>query len=345
MPFRAQDKALLEAIRYAGPDLRLMEICGSHTAAISKNGIRSLLGPNIHMISGPGCPVCVTVTAYIDKLIELSENKDTVILSFGDLLRVPGSNGSLQTAKARGADIRMVYSPIECVKLAQANPEMKFIFAAIGFETTAPVYAALIESALEAGLKNIRLLTSLKTMPGAVNYLLEKKSNIQGFIAPGHVCAVNGTHIFEELSRKYSVPFVAAGFSAEQVLMAIAALIRLNGQPRVLNLYGEAVTRQGNEKAVYAVHRYFEEGEAVWRGIGEIEASGLYLREEYSDFDAGSRGLIQDNSPDSCKCGEVIVGEIDSSDCPLFGTVCTPNNPIGACMVSEEGACFNRYLE
>ncbi len=328
---------------YDGEELTLMEICGSHTAAVEENGLRSMLSPRIRLVSGPGCPVCVTVSAYIDRLIELAEKENVTIVSFGDLLRVPGSFRSLSGAKAEGADVRLAYSPMEMLGMAAKEPDRTFVFAAVGFETTAPVYARLIEEARKQGIDNIRLLCALKTMPEVVERLCGMGGNISGFIAPGHVCAVGGFRIFEELAERFSLPFVVAGFDGEQLLSALFLLVRLRGRGVVRNLYGGVVTKDGNIIAQEAVERIFEKGDASWRGLGKVEGSGLYLKEEFSRFDAGSAGLDKDREAPLCHCAEVITGRENAGECPLFGKACTPVSPKGACMVSREGACFNIY--
>ena len=318
-----------------------MEICGSHTAAIVRSGIRTVLSDKIKMISGPGCPVCVTVTSYIDRLIELSENPENVICSFGDLLRVPGSRGCLEEAKAGGGDIRMLYSPIEMLKLAKDDRLHNYIFAAVGFETTAPVYASLMESAIENGVNNIRLLTSLKTMPEVVKRIGGK---MDGYLLPGHVCTVTGYALYEPIAAKAGVPMVAAGFEDRNILQAVFALVKLKGRGVVRNFYPSVVTRDGNTKALESLDRFFEAGSAAWRGLGSMEDSGLYLRNEYERFDAGSRDLTEDRENSGCHCSKVITGEERSTECPLFGKACTPSDPKGACMVSREGACFNEFI-
>ncbi|MBQ9504480.1 MAG: hydrogenase formation protein HypD [Lachnospiraceae bacterium] len=330
---------------YDGDPVTIMEVCGSHTAAIEKNGIRSMLGENVNLISGPGCPVCVTVTEYIDRLIELSLDEKNVIVTFGDLIRVPGSSQSLYEAKALGADVRMVYSPLDTLKLAAEDGGHDYIFAAVGFETTAPVYAVLIKNAIEAGINNLRLLTSLKTMPPVVEWVCENSGVIDGFLAPGHVCAVTGYGSFEGIAERYGLPFVAAGFDGPQILTALYALIKMKGRGVVKNVYTNVVTREGNIEAQRAISEVFERGDASWRGMGRIPGSALYLREEFSSFDAGSAGLNEDRENKGCHCARILTGKEKSSDCPLFGTACTPLSPKGACMVSQEGACFNSVGE
>lgn len=326
---------------YNGPDVRLMEICGSHTAAIAKSGIRTLLSDRIKMISGPGCPVCVTVTSYIDRLIGLSMTEGNVVCTFGDLLRVPGSSSTLSEARARGGDIRMLYSPFDMLELAAEDSLHNYIFGAVGFETTAPVYASLLQNALDLGITNIKLLTSLKTMPEVVKKIGDK---MDGYLLPGHVCTVTGYGLYEDIAFELGRPMVAAGFQPENIIEAIFALVKLREKGIVKNFYPSVVTRDGNKKAMETLTTFFGAGDAAWRGMGVIEGSGLYLREEYSRFDAGSAGLTEDREKTGCRCAYVITGEEKSSDCPLFNKTCTPNTPKGACMVSHEGACFNEFL-
>lgn len=336
---------------YDGPDISIMEVCGSHTAAISKYGICGLLSEKIHLISGPGCPVCVTPSAYVDRLIELSEEKDTTVVTFGDLIRVPGSRQSLAEARGEGADVRMVYSPMETLELAKKNPNRRYVFAAVGFETTTPVYALFMEQMLGQKLENIRLLTAIKTMPPVIRWLCENGALIHGFLAPGHVCAVTGYSIFEPLAAQYKIPFGVGGFKAEELLAAIYGIARTiaacrSGEkaPGVKNYYPSVVTYEGNKTALEKVEQYFEKADALWRGMGMIPLSGKVLRKEYQKYDAGSRELLTDHKKNqACQCSEILMGRKLPGDCPLFGSVCTPMNPQGACMVSEEGSC-HQYL-
>ena len=333
---------------YDGRDITIMEVCGSHTAAISKNGIKSILSDKIHLISGPGCPVCVTPTAYVDKLIELAFRERTTVVTFGDLLRVPGSKESLQQAVSKGASVKMVYSPMDTLKLAHENSDEEFVFAAVGFETTTPVYAMLLQQIEKQGITNIKLLTSLKSMPEVICTLLEDGCDIDGFIAPGHVCAVTGAEIFEPIARKYNIPFSVCGFEGEELVAGIYALLQmvLKGDCSVKNCYQNAVDQSANPDMLALVDKYFVSGEASWRGMGIIEGSGRWLRDEYQRFDAGSRGLSEDNKKNkACACGEILKGKATPDDCPLFNKVCTPDNPQGACMVSYEGGCATRYKE
>lgn len=330
---------------YDGPPVSLMEVCGTHTAAISKNGIVRMLSPSIRLISGPGCPVCVTVTAYIDRLIELSMQPNTVVLTFGDLMRVPGGKMSLNDAKAAGGKVRMVYSPMDTLRLAAADRKNTYIFAAVGFETTSAVYAALLEDAENEQINNLKLLTSLKVMPPVLDWVCKNQGGIDGFIAPGHVSVITGCKIYQPLADKYNIPFVVSGFEGEQLLDTIYALVKLRGKPKVMNLYPSVVRENGNEEAQRAIYHYFEPSSAAWRGMGVIPGSGITLRKEYSRFDAGSAGLEEDHSANTnCRCAQVLTGAVSPTQCPLFGRVCTPQSPEGACMVSQEGSCYNYYI-
>jgi len=329
---------------YEGEEVALMEVCGSHTGAISKFGIPTLLSKKIRLISGPGCPVCVTPSAYIDRLIELCKEPDTCVATFGDLMRVPGSEKNLSLAKGEGGNVRMVYSPMELLTLAKENPTTNYIFAAVGFETTTPVYALLLESLIRENIKNVKLLTALKTMPAAINWLCASGAPITGFIAPGHVSVITGSDIFKPLADKYGIPFAVAGFQGEEILEALYGLVKCQGSGKVMNFYPKVVTAEGNTVAQKKVATYFEESSAVWRGMGAIEGSGLLLRKEYAEFDAGSADLNEDKKINkACRCDQVLMGKISPTECPLFRKVCNPMNPQGACMVSEEGSC-HQYL-
>lgn len=338
-------KDIVRALKeYDGEEVRIMEVCGTHTAAISENGIPSMLSDKIKLISGPGCPVCVTVTAVIDKLIELSMREDTIVLTFGDLIRVKGSKMSLADAKGEGAHVKMVYSPMETVTLAKEDPAHTYVFAAIGFETTTPVYAMVLEKAIELGLANLKLLTSLKTMPEVIRWVVKNGGGIDGFIAPGHVATITGSDEYKELSEELGIPFVVSGFEGPQLLATIYALCSMKGKTGIRNMYKSAVSEEGNTKAKEIVAKYFEPSDASWRGMGKIKGSGMVLRKEYSKYDAGSMGLDEDHMPPGCSCASVLVGKIKPCDCPLFGKSCTPDNAHGACMVSTEGSCYNYFV-
>lgn len=327
---------------YDGTPKVIMEVCGTHTASISENGIADMLSPKIKLISGPGCPVCVTVAEYIDRLVELAMEENTTVVSFGDMLRVTGSRLSLRDAAAAGGSVRMVYSPFEAVSLAKAEPERLFVFAAVGFETTTPIYALMAEQIINEDIKNLQLLTALKTMPAAIRAVSDAR--ITGFLAPGHVSVITGHRLFEGLAIELGKPFVTAGFKGEELLAAIYALTKLDGGAS-LNLYPSAVTYEGNIRAQEMTDKYFEPCRAAWRGLGVIDGSGMKLRGEYEFLDAGSSELVRDSVKDKgCRCGDVITGRISPGDCPLFGKVCTPDTPHGACMVSTEGSCFHYYV-
>ena len=323
---------------YDGRQLKLMEVCGTHTAAIFKNGIRDLISPKIRLISGPGCPVCVTPTAFIDKCVEYAKAEGRELLTFGDMMKVPGTAGSLSENKAADRDgakarITIMYSPLEAIEKAKADPETTYVVAAVGFETTAPTYALLVEEAARQGVENIRLVTALKTAVPALHWICENQNDIDGFICPGHVSVITGVHVYDELAEKYGKPFVVSGFEAEHILAAIYRIVKQieTGEGRVENMYPNAVKEDGNPKPL----------KAMWRGLGLIDDSGLYLRDEYKAYDGGSRGLDEDMElPEGCRCGDVITGHINPDQCPMFaGGSCTPMDPFGPCMVSSEGSC------
>ena len=329
---------------YDGAELHFMEVCGTHTAAISENGIPQMLSEKIHLVSGPGCPVCVTVTAVIDKLVQLSMEEHTTVLTFGDLIRVRGSKYSLADGRAMGGKVEMLYSPMDAVRLALEHKDMNYVFAAIGFETTTPVYAMVLENAIKNEVKNLKLLTSLKTMPQVIRWVCGNTKNIDGFLAPGHVAAVTGSDIFEKLSKETGLPFVVSGFEGTQLLAAIYALIGMKGQSGLRNMYRSVVTPEGNIEAQRATDKYFEVCDASWRGMGLIPGSGMRLKEEYLEYDAGSYGLDEDHMPPGCSCAKVLTGELSPDECPLFGKACSPEDAHGACMVSTEGSCYNYYI-
>lgn len=326
----------------AGP-VKLMEVCGTHTAAIFKSGIRSLISDKIKLISGPGCPVCVTPTAYIDKCIEYASKENHVLLTFGDMMKVPGSRGSLSEAKGNGnVNINIMYSPFEALEKAAENPHITYVVAAVGFETTAPAYAMMVKAAKEKGISNIKLVTALKTAIPALEWICENQEDVDGFICPGHVSVITGSNVYIPLAEKYRKPFVVAGFEAEHILAAIYRIMKQLeiGENAAENLYRNAVKEDGNRKAVDVINDVFEEGPAMWRGLGVIEDSGLYLNDEFSGYDGGSRALYEDMElPAECRCGDVIVGRINPDQCPMFGKKCSPMDPFGPCMVSSEGSC------
>ena len=333
---------------YDGPEINIMEVCGSHTAAISKNGIRGMLSEKLHLISGPGCPVCVTPTAYVDRLIELAMTPNTCVVTFGDMLRVPGSKQSLSEASGMGGRAVMVYSPMDIFQLAEKEPNTTFVFAALGFETTTPVYALLLEEIIERKIDNVKLLTALKTMPGVIAYLCENGASIQGYLAPGHVAAVTGSKLFQPLAEKYQIPFAVSGFEGEEILAALCGIVKAfadeDCRSKVMNFYPAVVSVEGNTRAQELVAKYFKPTDAAWRGMGIVPGTGMELREEYKKYDMGSHDLVEDNKKNkACCCDQILMGKMQSQDCPLFGKVCKPLTPQGACMVSEEGACHSAF--
>ncbi len=347
------EQIIKELKEYDGPELKIMEVCGTHTASIFKSGIRSLISPKIRLISGPGCPVCVTPAAYIDRCIEYAMKGNHVLVTFGDMMKVPGRNGSLSQAKGEGANVELMYSPMEVVEKAQRNPKTTYVIAGVGFETTVPAYALTIQEAEEKGVENIRLLTALKTVMPALTWICENEDAIDAFLCPGHVSVIIGSGAYEQLAVRYGKPFVVAGFEPEHILAGIYDIVKQleskrksgaapsedTGAP-VHNLYKNAVREEGNKKAQEIIGRFFEPGSAMWRGLGMIPDSGLYLKPEFEAYDGGSKGLDQDiELPEACRCGDVIIGRIHPDECPMFGKSCNPMSPYGPCMVSSEGAC------
>jgi hydrogenase expression/formation protein HypD len=327
---------------YSGRSLKLMEVCGTHTSSIAKNGIRSIISPKIRLCSGPGCPVCVTPQGYIDKLCNYSMDENTIVLTFGDMMKVPGTKDSLSDAKAKGGKIDIFYSPFEVIEKAKKTPELTYIVAAVGFETTVPVYALMMEYIIKEKIINIKFLTALKVIVPVLEILCSEENNIDGFIAPGHVSTIIGSDAYTTISKKFEKPFAVSGFTAEEVLVGIYDLVKQidSGKFDTHNLYRSVVNSSGNIKARLLIDKYFESAGAFWRGVGELPESGLYLKNDYAEFDAGSRN-IQNNyeKSSSCRCSDVIMGRIDPIECERFGKGCNPAKAMGPCMVSGEGAC------
>ena len=332
--------------QYKGRPLKLMEVCGTHTSALYRTGLRQLLPENITLVSGPGCPVCVTPTSYIDKLVEYAFASGCRVMTFGDMLAVPGSNMSLAEARDQGGAADFFYSPEEMLEKAKAQPETTFILAAVGFETTAPVWATVIKTAANNDIKNIRFLTALKTMPQALSFLC-RKGRIDGFLCPGHVAVITGSEPFQKLAEEFDETMVIGGFSQSQLLRAMTRLVleSSRGHAGLWNEYPSVVKPVGNAAAQKMVNEIFEAGDAVWRGIGLLPGSGLYIKEKYKEFDAGSRGLNEDKIPAGCLCSRIVLGDALSAQCPHFGKRCTPEHPVGACMVSSEGTCCITFRE
>lgn len=333
-----------------GRRVRIMEVCGTHTVAIFRAGLRQILPEEIELVSGPGCPVCVTHDAYIDAAIAYARQEDVIITTFGDMLKVPGSASSLAEAQTAGADVRVVYSPLDALAVAEAHPDKNVVFLAVGFETTAPTEAAAVLAAEQRGLTNFFLLSAQKLVPPVMRALLDDPAaQVDGFLLPGHVAVVTGTRIFDFLAADYRVPGVVGGFRPAEILRALHMLVRqcAAGEARVENAYGSVVRPEGNPAARAAVARVYEPADTAWRGLGVIPASGLKMRAAYAAYDfAAVRPLDAVDVPDGrrgCRCGEVLRGRIVPKDCALFGRGCVPEHAVGPCMVSVEGTCAAWY--
>ena len=349
MPFDA--KAVLKAIEALDVgEVNLMEVCGTHTMAIARTGIKSMLPKNVKLLSGPGCPVCVTPSEVIDTVLELAMRQDVIITTYGDMIRVPGSTpgDSLARRRAMGADVRVVYSPMDAIDVARENPGRETVFLGVGFETTAPGTAAAVMSAEETGVKNFSLFSMLKTVEPALRALMAMDGfNVQGFLCPGHVGTIIGERGFDFLPDEYDMPAVISGFEGEDILLSVYMLLRqiAEGRSRVENEYVRAVRPGGNPIALAMMDRCFEKRRDIWRGLGEIEESGLKLKKEFAHMDAEVKfGIVTGKAkPTACRCGTVITGRMEPKMCPLFGKRCTPEDPVGPCMVSSEGACAAAY--
>jgi len=345
-------KNLVEAIRREShKPMRIMEVCGSHTVAISRAGIKALLPGHIGLVSGPGCPVCVTSAEDIERAIQLACLPDVIFTTFGDMLRVPGASGSLECVKAHKSQVVTVYSPMEALALAQATPQKQVVFYGVGFETTSPAIAATILSAARQEVGNFSVFSVHKLVPPALKALLSCPDiSLDGFILPGHVSAILGSQPYEFISQDYQRPGVIAGFEAVDILEAILMLARLHEANRadIQIQYQRVVNVEGNPQARRIMAEVFEPAEADWRGLGRIPASGLKIQPQFARFDAALRFPLPEipvKEPEGCACGEVLRGLIQPAECGLFGQVCTPENPVGPCMVSSEGSCaaFFKY--
>lgn len=328
-----------------GRPVKLMEVCGTHTMTAFRCGLRSLLPPEVALFSGPGCPVCVTPTDYVDRAIAVAQEPGVIVATFGDMVRIPGTNSSLEEARARGAQIRIVYSPLDALQLARANPQQRVVFLGIGFETTAPTTAwAILEA--RKNTPNFAVLCAHKTMPYAMAALLQGDAvPIDGFLCPGHVSVIIGSGAFEFIARQHGIPCVVAGFEPGDMVQGIAMLLRQIADRRaaVEIQYSRSVTREGNVRAQVAIREVFEECDVSWRGLGVIPHSGLRIQKALAAQDAeqGFPNLAVPKSvePHGCRCGDVLRGVATPPDCPLFRRRCTPDDPVGACMVSSEGTC------
>ena len=328
---------------YDGPTLRIMEVCGTHTHAIFRLGIRSLLPENITLISGPGCPVCVTPVTYIDEALYLAQHGVT-LCTFGDLLRVPGTHGSLATARSSGANIQIVYTALDAVQYAAEHLDEPVAFLSVGFETTTPGACLAVQEAEAQHLKNFTLLTANKTMDAAY---LAMADSCDAYLYPGHVCTITGAKVPRVLTKR-GISGAIAGFTASELLTAIAAIVKKSqtGHPYLINAYPRVVTEEGSPAARDLLETYLEPVDAEWRGLGVLNGSGLALREAYAAYDARRVHQIppQEGKPNpACRCGDILRGACTPPDCPLFGKICTPDHPVGACMVSREGTCSAWY--
>ena len=330
---------------YDGPSVRIMEVCGTHTHEIFRQGIRNFLSPKINLISGPGCPVCVTPASYIDEAVYLALEKGCTITTFGDLVRVPGNVKSLQQARAEGGKVKVVYSPIDAEKYAKDHPEEQVVFLSVGFETTTPSDVIAVKNAVRDGINNFSILTANKTMPGAYEAMA---SSTDAYLYPGHVHAIIGTKLCRDLAER-GVSGTIAGFTGDELLTALGLTVMklAEGKPFFVNAYPRVVTDEGSPAACALVDKFMTACDADWRGIGMIPGSGVELKAEYADYDARKKYSVPKMDYErktGCKCGLVLQGQIKPNECPLFGKTCNPDHPTGACMVSDEGACSAFYM-
>ncbi len=332
-----------------GRPIKLMEVCGTHTVEIFRHGVRTIIPSAITLLSGPGCPVCVTSIRDVDAAISIAKRPGVVLATFGDMMRVPGGEQSLLEARSEGADVRVMYSPMDALKLAQEEAGRQVVFFATGFETTSPLIAGTVVAAARQGTKNFSIFSSHKTVPLALKALLDSPDvMVDGFILPGHVSTMIGLKPYEFVARDYRKPSVVTGFEAKEIILGITMIMRqlATGESRIENAYPSVVREEGNPRAMAILNEVFEPVDAYWRGIGVLPGTGLRLRDRYRDFDAESRfhpettGVAE---PDLCSCGDILRGVKVPTECPLFGTGCTPDSPVGPCMVSAEGSCAAYY--
>jgi len=329
--------------------INLMEVCGTHTMAIARSGLKKLLPKGVELISGPGCPVCVTPQEDIDRAVKIARREDVIMTTFGDMMRVPGASGSLEDAARDGADVRVVFSPMDSLETAEKHPGKKVVFMGVGFETTSPTVAATVIEARKRKLKNYFVIPGFKLLFPALELLAgSEKLKIDGFICPGHVSVITGSVPYREVADRYRVPCVITGFEDADILKGISRLLRQisAGKSEVEIEYRRAVTEKGNPRARRLLDEVFRPADSAWRGLGNIRSSGLRFRKEYSSFDAGKAFKVKvprASLPKGCLCGDVLQGYRSPKDCKLFTKKCTPENPIGPCMVSSEGACAAVY--
>ena len=343
-------RGLIETIHRLAPEhATLMEVCGTHTVAIARNGIRDLMPEGLRLASGPGCPVCVTCNRDIDTVIALARIPNVTITTFGDMTRVPGSTSSLLAEQAAGRSVEIVYSPLDALAFAKAHPEREVVFVGVGFETTTPLVAMAIKRAKAMGLSNFTVFAAHKNMPGALELLVgDPTLELDALILPGHVSTIIGAEPYRFLAEKYGIPGVITGFEPVDVLQGIAMLVRQlhEGRAEIEIAYARGVMPEGNPVALAAIDEVFETCTATWRGLGDIPGSGYRIRDELANFDAVRRfepDVEPTRDPKGCRCGDVLRARIAPNECPLFRTVCTPENPVGPCMVSSEGSCAAYY--
>jgi hydrogenase expression/formation protein HypD len=340
---KAQEQ-IAAACKVINRQINIMEVCGTHTVSIFRSGIRSILPKNLRLLSGPGCPVCVTSQGYIDVVLELADRDDCIIATYGDMIRVPGKNGSLET-KQKKNNVRVVLSSEDALQLAKENPEKTVIFIAVGFETTTPASAVVVKEAAGESIENFCILSGHKLVVPAMRALLSGKNhNIDAFLCPGHVSAIIGSGAFSQIVEDFRRPCVVAGFEPLQIIEGLGEICRQlsAGKPELKSMYGAVVTEQGNTTAKKIIDECFEPVDGYWRGLGKIGNSTLELRDEFNQFDAFKRfGIVETPGEETsgCRCGEVLCGLIEPPECALFGKNCKPQKPIGPCMVSSEGAC------
>lgn len=343
-------RGLIETIHRLAPEhATLMEVCGTHTVAIARNGIRDLMPEGLRLASGPGCPVCVTCNRDIDTVIALARIPNVTITTFGDMTRVPGSTSSLLAEQAAGRSVEIVYSPLDALAFAKAHPEREVVFVGVGFETTTPLVAMAIKRAKAMGLSNFTVFAAHKNMPGALELLVgDPTLELDALILPGHVSTIIGAEPYRFLAEKYGIPGVITGFEPVDVLQGIAMLVRQlhEGRAEIEIAYARGVMPEGNPVALAAIDEVFETCTATWRGLGDIPGSGYRIRDEFANYDAVRRfepDVEPTRDPKGCRCGDVLRARIAPNECPLFRTVCTPENPVGPCMVSSEGSCAAYY--
>ena len=344
-------RRLVEKIHrdYPGGRVNIMEVCGTHTMAIGSYGLRRLMPDGLQLLSGPGCPVCVTPNSIINASIELAQKEGVVITTFGDMMRVPGTEKNLEVCRAEGADVRVLYSPYDMIAMAESERDKEFVFISVGFETTTPGIALTVLEAKKRGLKNVSFICANRLVIPALKVLSQAEDiNIDGYLCPGHVSVIIGYGAYQVIVDEYKIPCVVAGFEPVDILMGVYEIVKQvkNGESRVVNTYSRAVTEEGNLEAQKTMEEVFEPVDAEWRGIGIIPKSGLGLRDEYSEYDALKKfniELKEAPDPPGCKCGEILKGVLLPTECPLFGTKCKPESPVGPGMVSSEGSCAAYY--